>query len=62
MITRDVKDIEQHIYYKEEDKKYNIVLTNRSCKDELRKMKRKAKNNELKDIKKMIKDKELISD
>ena len=62
MIARDVKDIEWYIYRKEEDKKYSIILVNRSCKNELKRTKSKTKNNELRNIKKMIKDKELVSD
>ena len=62
MIARNVEDTERHIHRKEEDEKYNIILTNRSRKNELRRTKRETENNELRNIKKMIKDKELISD
>jgi hypothetical protein len=62
MIARDVEDTERHIHRKGEDEKYSIVLDNRSREDELRKTKRKAEDNELKDIEKMIEDKELVSD
>lgn len=48
MIARDVEDTEQHIHRKGED--------------ELRRTKREAENNELRDIEKMIEDKELVSD
>jgi hypothetical protein len=62
IIARNIKDIERQIHRKEEDKKYSTVLANRSRKDEVRRTKHKAKNNELRDIKKMIKDKERVSD
>ena len=62
MIARDVEDTEWHIYRKGEDEKYSIILANRSCKNELRRTKRKTENNELRDIEKMIEDKELVSD
>jgi hypothetical protein len=62
MIARDVEDTERHIHRKGEDEKYSIVLANRSREDELRKTKREAEDNELKDIEKMIEDKELVSD
>jgi hypothetical protein len=61
MIARDIKDAERHIYRKEEDEKYSIILTNRRYKDELRKTEREAKDNELRDIRKRIEDKELVS-
>lgn len=61
MIVYNIKDIERYIYYKGEDKKYNIILINKSYKNKLKRTKREIENNELRDIKKMIKDKELIS-
>ena len=57
IIVRDVKDTERHIHYKKENEKYNTILVNRSRKNELRRTKRKVKNNELRNIKKMIEDK-----
>jgi hypothetical protein len=62
MIARDIKDAERHIHRKEEDKKYSIILTNRRRENELRKTEREAEDNELRDIRKRIKDKELVSD
>ena len=62
IIACDVDDIEQHIHRKEENKKYSIILVNKSCKNKLRRTKCKTKNDELKNIKKMIKDKELVND
>jgi hypothetical protein len=62
IITRDVKDTERHIYRKEEDEKYSIILANRRREDELRKTEREAEDNELRDIGKRIEDKELVSD
>lgn len=62
MIARDIEDTERHIHRKEEDEKYSIILVNRSREGELRRTKRKTENNELRDIEKMIEDKELVSD
>ena len=62
MIARDVEDTDRHIHHKEENEKYSIVLANKNREDKLRRTKRKAENNEMRDIEKMIKDKELISD
>jgi hypothetical protein len=61
MIAREVENTERHIYRKEENEKYNIVLANRRREDELRRTKHEAENNELKDIEKMIEDKKLVS-
>jgi len=57
MIACNVEDTERHIHRRGEDEKYSIVLANRSREDELRKTKREAEDNELKDIKKRIEDK-----
>lgn len=62
MIACNIEDTERHIYRKEENEKYSIILANRSHENELRRTKCEAENNELKDIEKMIEDKELISD
>ena len=62
MIARNVKDIERHIHRKGEDEKYSIVLVKRNREDELMKTKREAEDNELRDITKTIKDKELVND
>ena len=61
MITRDVEDIERQIHRKRENKKYNIILVNRSRKNELRRTKHNIEDNKLRVIKKMIKDKELVT-
>lgn len=55
--AREIKDTEWHTYHKEKDEKYSIMLINRRYKDELVKMKCEAKDNLLRDIKKIIKDK-----
>ena len=57
----EIKDIERHTHYKKENKKYNIILVNKRHENESVKMKHKVKNNLLRDLKKMIKDKKLIS-
>ena len=61
MIAHNVKDTERHIHRKKENEKYSIILVNKSHENEQRKTKHKTKNNELRDIKKMIKDKKLVS-
>jgi hypothetical protein len=61
MIAREVENTERHIYRKGEDEKYSIVLANRRREDELRRTKHEAEDNELRDIEKMIEDKELVS-
>ena len=60
--AREIKDIEWYTHCKEEDERYSTILINRRHEDELVKMKYKAKDNLLRDIEKMIEDKELISD
>jgi hypothetical protein len=60
--AREIKDIERHTHHKGEDEKYNTILANRRYEDELVGMKYEAKDNLLRDIKKMIKDKELVND
>ena len=60
-IAYEIKDTERYIHRKEEDEKYNIILVNRRHKNESVKMKRKVEDNLLRNIKKMIKDKELVS-
>jgi hypothetical protein len=62
MTARKIKGTEYYTYFKEEDDKYNNILINRRHKDELVRLKHKAKNNLLKNIKKVIKDRELVSD
>jgi hypothetical protein len=62
MVARDVEDTERHIYRKAEDEKYSIIIANRRREDELRKTEREAEDNELRDIRKRIEDKELVSD
>jgi hypothetical protein len=60
--AREIEDTERHTHHKGEDEKYNNILVNRRHEDELMKLKRKAEDNLLKDIKKMIEDEELVSD
>jgi hypothetical protein len=47
MTEREIKDAEQLFCREEEDEKYNIILTNRRQMNELMRMKREVKNNEL---------------
>lgn len=62
MTAREIEDTERHNHRKEEDEKYSTILVNKRHENELIKMKRKIENNLLRDIKKMIEDKELTSD
>jgi hypothetical protein len=59
---REIEDTERHTHRKGEDEKYSTILVNRRLEDESVKMKREAEDNLLRDIEKMIKDKELVSD
>ena len=61
MTVYEIEDTERHIHRKEENEKYNIILVNKRHENESIKMKRKIKKNLLRNIKKMIKDKELVS-
>jgi hypothetical protein len=61
MTERKAEDAERYVR-REEDKKYNIILTNRRQEDELMRTKRQAEDTELWNIEKMIEDGELVSD
>jgi Protein kinase domain len=60
--AREIEDTERHTNRKGEDEKYNITLAKRRREDESMRMKRETEDNLLREIEKMIEDKELASD
>jgi hypothetical protein len=59
---RDSANLPSPERYRNKDEKYSTILVNRRHEDESVKMKREAEDNLLRDIEKMIEDKELTSD